>query len=64
MFSGSLSDLQHLLLGFDGAAGDFNRDGGVDAADYVMWRKTMGSTVPLYTGADANGNAKIDAGVF
>src|SRR4029079_5529191 len=26
-----------------GLAGDFNRDGGVDAADYVVWRKTDGT---------------------
>jgi hypothetical protein len=30
-------------------AGDFNRDGTVDAADYVVWRKGLGTT---YTPAD------------
>jgi hypothetical protein len=29
--------------------GDFNHDGTVDAADYVMWRKGMGTT---YTQSD------------
>jgi hypothetical protein len=27
-------------------AGDYNRDGSVDAADYVVWRKTVGQTSP------------------
>jgi hypothetical protein len=27
-------------------AGDYNRDGVTDAADYVLWRKTEGSTGP------------------
>jgi lysozyme len=62
LFNGSTADLSKLLLGNDGAAGDFNRDGDVDAADYTMWRKRMGATVPLYTSADGNGNARIDAG--
>jgi hypothetical protein len=27
-------------------AGDYNRDGSVDAADYVVWRETLGETSP------------------
>ena len=27
-------------------AGDYNRDGSVDAADYVVWRDTVGNTSP------------------
>jgi len=27
--------------------GDFNRDGNVDAADYVVWRKGLGTTFTL-----------------
>ena len=34
-------------------AGDYNHDDRVDAADYVMWRKTMGSTTHL--AADGSG---------
>jgi len=62
LFNGTMEDLEDMLLGFDGLAGDFNDDNVVDAADYVMWRKTMGQTVPMFTGADGNGNARIDAG--
>jgi len=37
-----------------GIAGDFHRDGRVDAADYVGWRKTNGHSVTPGSGADAN----------
>lgn len=39
--------------------GDFNDDGVVDAADYVVWRSTLGSTTQLQ--ADANLNGVIDS---
>jgi GH35 family endo-1,4-beta-xylanase len=42
------------------APGDYNGDGTVDAADYVVWRKTLGSTTIL--AADGNGNQQIDEG--
>ena len=32
-----------------GLAGDYNRDGNVDAADYVVWRKTDGSAAGYNT---------------
>ena len=41
-------------------AGDFNQDGAVDAADYVMWRKTLRSVVPSYSGADGDGDGAVD----
>jgi hypothetical protein len=40
--------------------GDFNRDAAVDAADYVMWRKTRDMNVEVYSGADANGDALVN----
>jgi hypothetical protein len=39
--------------------GDFNRDHVVDAADYSLWRDTLGSTVASFTGADANGDGLV-----
>jgi hypothetical protein len=39
--------------------GDYNRDGAVDAADYTVWRDTLGSTTDLR--ADGNGDGIIDA---
>ena len=38
--------------------GDFNHDGKVDMADYVVWRDTLGSTSNL--AADANLNGVVD----
>jgi hypothetical protein len=43
-------------------AGDYNSDGVVDAADYTVWRDTLGSTTDLR--ADGNGNGSIDAGDY
>jgi hypothetical protein len=40
--------------------GDYNGNGTVDAADYVVWRKTLGTSMPNYTGADGNGNGVVD----
>ncbi len=41
--------------------GDYNGNGRVDAADYVVWRKTLTSTAtPPYSGADGNGSGIID----
>src|ERR1051325_7723701 len=34
--------------------GDYDADGDVDAADYVLWRKTLNQNVALGTGADGN----------
>ncbi|HEY4234482.1 MAG TPA: hypothetical protein VGM76_13700, partial [Lacipirellulaceae bacterium] len=42
--------------------GDFNHDGTVDAADYTVWRDSLGSTFNL--AADGNGNGMIDAGDY
>jgi hypothetical protein len=44
-------------------AGDYNANGIVDAADYVVWRKTLSQTG---TGlpADGNANNQIDSGDY
>ncbi len=39
--------------------GDYNGDNVVDAADYVVWRKTLNQTVPNGTRADGDGNGVI-----
>jgi hypothetical protein len=41
--------------------GDFNRDGVVDAADYVVWRKTEGQSVTYFASADGDGSGLINA---
>jgi len=40
--------------------GDYNRNGIVDAADYTVWRNTMGQTGAALA-ADGDGNGKVDA---
>jgi hypothetical protein len=52
------SDLDFTIDNFrteTAVAGDYNRNGETDAADYVLWRKTLGSTGP-------DGNPAADFG--
>jgi hypothetical protein len=44
----------------EGLVGDFNRNGVVDAGDYVLGRKQSGATVVPASGADANGDGKVN----
>jgi hypothetical protein len=45
--------------------GDYNQDATVGAADYVLWRKLLGTTgVPAFSGPDGNGNTIIDQGDY
>src|SRR5262249_7861748 len=41
-------------------AGDFNRDGTVDAADYVLWQKFAGQPVAPGNYADTNNDGWVD----
>jgi hypothetical protein len=45
-------------------AGDYNGNGVVDAADYVVWRKALGQMVPPGTGADGDGDGTIGMGDY
>ena len=38
--------------------GDYNVNGVVDAADYLVWRKTLGSNVPNYAGTTGMGTVQ------
>jgi hypothetical protein len=44
-----------------GVRGDFNRDGVVDAADYTVWRDSLGEEITSGTGADGNVDGVVDA---
>jgi hypothetical protein len=44
--------------------GDFDSSGTVDAADYVLWRRTLGDTVTVFTAADGDGDGTIDQGDY
>jgi hypothetical protein len=51
--------------GIPDIAGDYNRNGIVDAADYVVWRKSVGQTVSLHgIGADGDGDGIIGQGDY
>ena len=41
--------------------GDFDNNGLVEAADYLVWRTNFGNSVPSGTLADGNGDGAIDA---
>lgn len=57
-----LADSVVLELVAAGVAGDYNGDGIVDAADYTVWRDSLGSTVDL--AADGDGNLIVDGGDY
>lgn len=39
---------------------DFDRDGHVDGADFLLWQRQLGSTVTAGTGADGNSDTHVD----
>jgi predicted outer membrane repeat protein len=41
-------------------AGDYNNDGIVNAADYTVWRDSLGGTVTPYSVGDGNGDGVVD----
>jgi hypothetical protein len=45
---------------FAGLAGDYSGDGTVDAADYNIWRDSLGQSIASGTAADGNGNGIVD----
>jgi hypothetical protein len=40
--------------------GDYNQNGVVDTADYVVWRKTLTNSVTRFSGADGDGDGTVD----
>lgn len=59
-----LDNVSHNPLGLLAAAsiaGDYNGDGAVNAADYDLWRASLGNAVTPGTKADGSGNGIIDA---
>ena len=55
----SQEDLDAGILVAAPAAGDYNGNGSVDAADYTVWQDTLGSTTELAADGDASGT--VDA---
>ncbi len=60
MFAGTTAQLNALLV--HNVPGDYNHDGVVDTADYIVWRNSVGSSVNL--AADGNNNELVDAGDY
>jgi T5SS/PEP-CTERM-associated repeat protein len=52
-----------VILSVGGVLGDYNHNGIVDAADYILWRKTLGQ-FGAGLAADGNNNGTIDTGDF
>ena len=50
-------DLSTIPPLFDRLVGDYNFDGVVDAADYTVWRNTLGSTTDLRANGDNSGGS-------
>jgi hypothetical protein len=53
--SGFVSNLQ---------PGDYNDDGTIDAADYVVWRTALGQTATFFSGADGDGSGTVNDGDY
>jgi hypothetical protein len=49
------------LIVVNSLPGDFNRDGLVDTADFVIFEKSAGQSVAPYSSADANGDTLINS---
>ena len=58
----ALSDIGWSVAAPPTLTGDYNGNGIVDAADYIIWRKTLGSTTDLRANGDNTGASagKID----
>ena len=44
--------------------GDYNLNGSVDAADYIVWRNSLGQSVPPFSGSDGDYDAIVDQGDY
>jgi hypothetical protein len=60
----ALAGMRYFASGPAPIAGDYNGNGIVDAADYVVWRKALGQTVAPGTGADGDGDRTIGMGDY
>jgi parallel beta-helix repeat protein len=51
-------------LGPPGLPGDYNGNGWVGAADFVLWRSALGRIVPRFSGADGDGSGEVGPGDY
>ncbi|MDC0935312.1 VCBS repeat-containing protein [Pirellulales bacterium] len=59
---GSLIDVQSLAELTAVASGDYNMDGVVDGADFVVWQRSLGQQITDGTGADGDGDGIVGPG--
>jgi hypothetical protein len=60
----ALAGMSYFATSTGPVAGDYNGNGSVDAADYVVWRKAFGQGVAPGTGADGDGDGMIGMGDY
>ena len=58
-----IDDISAAIITAPVLPGDYNHNGIVDAADYVVWRDTLGQS-GTGLAADGNGNHQIDSGDY
>jgi hypothetical protein len=64
-FGGGFTYQRATALAAPDPTGDYNENGIVDAADYVLWRSTLDQPAsPAGSGADGNSSGTIDAGDY
>jgi subtilisin family serine protease len=59
-----IGEVEDYLFGLNYLIGDYNRNGTVDNADFVLWQKTNGQNVPPFSGADGNGDGVVNQADF
>jgi hypothetical protein len=63
-FSMDLDPITIFVVGEVRLGGDYNLDGTVNAADYTVWRNTLGLNVAAGTGADGSGPGGVPDGMI
>jgi len=61
LFGGADGFIDNVRFSMSGVPGDYNLNGTVDAADYVVWRKTLGTA--SNPRADGSGPARVPKGI-
>ena len=56
----SIGEVEDYRFGLNFLFGDYNKNGTVDNADFVLWRRTQGQVVAPFTGADGNGDGLVN----
>ena len=56
----SIGEVEDYRFGLNFLFGDYNKNGTVDNADFVLWRRTQGQAVTPFTGADGNGDGVVN----